>query len=444
MLASRAHSTRGSRFPGPCDAPIGRPRRSNEHLAAADASSAVSQTARVEPAKPGKIKYWKIHMNDNRTNVLFEDLRERLVNYTGAVKRVEGRLDAMNAPPPLEGKSLRDTLRESESLSKLFRDKSGSAVFELTGRARAEFDKKTILESGVGAQTTGVMPIHRIPGVVPEARQVLSIRDLLPQRPTTQLVIDFAKVDAPMAIASPQTEGSAKASNTATFTTASQQIRTIATYTTASKQILDDLSDLMAFLQGSLAYAVGLATEIQILSGDNTGSNLNGLITQATAFDTSLLSAPYGWNRIDILGRAIQQIQASKEVAPSFFVVHPSIWWAIRLTKDSYGHYLTGPPMMPAGTAVTGGVVAGAPTLFGLTPVVTTCMSEGNFLVGSGDPACVELRVRSGLQIEIATQHASDFTANLVTIRCEERLALVCFRPGSYIYGSIATTSPAG
>ena len=68
---------------------------------------------------------------------------------------------------------------------------------------------------------------------------------------------------------------------------------------------------------------MNLEEELQLLSGDNTGENLHGLITQATAFSTSLLSAASGWNRIDIVGRAIQQLTTAKEIPPTFIVMHP-------------------------------------------------------------------------------------------------------------------------
>ena len=55
----------------------------------------------------------------------------------------------------------------------------------------------------VGAQTTGVLTIDRIPGITPEARPALRVRDILAQRPTTMQVVDYVRVNTPMSIASP-------------------------------------------------------------------------------------------------------------------------------------------------------------------------------------------------------------------------------------------------
>ena len=203
-----------------------------------------------------------------------------------------------------------EVLQTNESVNRLMKDRGGRAVVTLEGKHVRELlgRKTTITSSAVGLATTGVLQIDRIPGITLEARQTLTVRDLLSARPTTMQVVDFVKVNAPMAIASPQVEASAKAENAVTFNSVSEKVRTIATWIPASKQILDDFTELMGFINSTLPYYVNLAEEIQLLSGDNTGENLHGLITQAAAFNTGLLSSTKGWNKIDIIGRAVQQI----------------------------------------------------------------------------------------------------------------------------------------
>ena len=84
------------------------------------------------------------------------------------------------------------------------------------------------------------------------------------------------------------------------------------------------MNELYSFLVTSLPYYVDLAEEQQLLSGDGTGENLHGILPQATHFDTSLLSASRGWNKIDIVGRSVEQVTAAKELQPTFIVLHPS------------------------------------------------------------------------------------------------------------------------
>ncbi len=329
-------------------------------------------------------------------------------------------------------KSLSDSLKENESLQRLMHDKRGTAIITLSGdEAAAVMERKTaVTNTIVGAQTTGVLQIDRDSGIVTEARQTLTMRDVLSSRPTTHALIDFVKVVTPMAIASPQTEGAVKAENAVTFTSVKEDVRTIATWIPASRQVLDDMSELAEFLGTTLRYYLDLAEELQILSADGSGQFLHGLIPQATSFNTSLLSASAGWNKIDVIGRAIEQLGIAKEISPTFVVLNPRDWGDMRLLKNSLGEYLLGDPQ----TAV-------AASLFNRKVVETTSITAGTFLLGNGSAVACELRDRMEVQYEISTSHDDYFTRNLVACRAERRVALVTKRPGAFVTGSF-TTSP--
>jgi HK97 family phage major capsid protein len=309
----------------------------------------------------------------------------------------------------VQQKSLVDELKENESVSRLLHDRKGRAYIELSPQqTSAIMARKTVISaigSGsdgedtlnpVGVATTGVLPIQRIPGITVEARQVLKIRNVLTARPTTMQVVDFVKVSSPMTIASPVPEASLKPENSVTFASYSERIKLIATWIPATKQVLDDFTELMGFIQTSLPYYVDLEEELQILAGDNSGEDLHGIIPQAAAFNPAYLpfSAAQGWTKMDIIATAIAQINAAKEIDPTFVVLHPLDWWAIRLLKDSFGRYILGDPQ----SQVT-------PSLFGLDVVVTTSIPLGQFLVGSGNPAAAEIRDRMGMQIEVSTEN---------------------------------------
>ena len=337
-----------------------------------------------------------------------------------------------------------ETLKNDESVQRLLKDKRGNAIINFTGKtARSLFERKTTITTGaVGFATTGVLPIGRLDGITAEPRQQLTIRDLLSASPTTFQVIDFVKVLQAMTIASPVVEAGLKPENAVTFTTVSERVKTIATWIPATRQVLDDFSELLTFIRTMMPFYVNLAEELQLLSGDGTGENLHGLIPQATAFQVGLLSATKGWNKIDILGRAIQQITAAKEMQPTFVVMHPNDWWDIRLTKDSFGRYILGDPQQGSFTQTGFGVTVPSQNIFGLTVDATTNIAAGTFLVGSGNPIAAEIRDRMEMQIDISTEHADFFTKNLVAVRAEKRLALITRRPGSYVTGSFST-SPA-
>lgn len=378
------------------------------------------------------------------TKTSLEDIRTKLQSLQTQTDAIDTQLKTRHTADGESSKSFEDELRENEALGRIMNDRArGSAIIRISGKRMQDFmeRKTTVTSAAVGAATSGVLQIDRTPGIVQEARQVLKIRNVLSARPTAMQVIDYVKVNAAMTIGSPQTEASAKAENAVTFTTASEKVQTIATWIPASRQILDDFTELAGFLNSTLPYYVNLDEEIELLSGSGATVHLHGLITQATSFNTGYLSNSKGWNKIDQVGRAVQQVMVAKELQPTFVVLNPIDWWDMRLTKDSYGRYILGDPQQSyAGTAF--GQMNPTQALWDLTPVVTNSVASGTFLVGSGDPAAAEIRDRLEMQIEMSNSHSDYFTTNLVAIRAEKRLALIVKRPGSFITGSFSV-SPA-
>jgi HK97 family phage major capsid protein len=342
------------------------------------------------------------------------------------------------------GSTLIKTIKENESIARLLKDRRGTAVLHLKGNEYTELmDRKSIISSTasgtsegdplapVGVSTTGVLQIDRTPGITPEARQVLKVRNVLSARPTTMAMVDYVKVTSPMSIASPVPEASIKPENQLQFASFSEKVRLIATWIPATKQVLDDMTELLGFIQSTMPYYVNLEEELQLLAGDDTGENLHGLLPQAAAFNTALLpSAAHGWTKLDVIAVAIKQINASKEIDPTFVILNTNDWWDIALTKDSLGRYILGDPQ-----SLT------TPRIFGLDIVSTTTMPQGDFLVGSGSPVAAEIRDRMEMQVEISTEHSDYFVRNLVAVRAEKRLCLVTKRPASFCSGTF-TTSP--
>jgi HK97 family phage major capsid protein len=368
---------------------------------------------------------------------------ESITKLQSQVDAIDTKLATRHLQEPVTGSALKTAVTEDESMQRLLRNRKGHASFTLKGNAMVELmGYKTVISatgSGsdgedtlnpVGVATTGVLQIQRTPGITPEARQVLKIRDVLSASPTTMAVVDFVKVSSPMSIGSPVPEASLKPENSLTFQSVSEKVRLIATWIPATRQVLDDMTELMSFIKTSLPYYINLEEELQLLAGDDTGENLHGLIPQAVSFNTGLLTPAQGWTRIDVIARAVQQINALKEIDPTFVILNTNDWWSLRLTKDSFGRYILGDPQ-----------IMSRPNIFGLDVVFTTSIAQGSFLVGSGSPIAAQIRDRMEMQVEISTENQDYFVRNLVAIRAEKRLALLTKRPNSFVSGTF-TTSP--
>lgn len=380
-----------------------------------------------------------------RFGTMLEETKTNLTKIQTQVDSIDVKLAQKHIAEQGHGSTLIKTFEEDENLKRLLRDRKGHAVIKIKGADVADLmERKSIISAvttgtangdplaPVGVATTGVLPIDRIPGIVAEARQVLKVRNLFTQRPTTMQVIDYVRVNTPMSIASPVPEASVKPENQLTFSSLSERVKLLATWIPATRQVLDDFAELMSFIQSSLPFYVNLEEELQILLGDNVGEDLHGIVPQASTYNAAYmpLSAAQGWNKMDQIAAAISQIMAAKEIPPTFLVINPVDWWGIRLTKDGFGRYIINPDPSSMGSF----------NLFGLDVVATTSMPIGQFLVGSGNPVAAEIRDRAEMTVEVSTEHADYFVRNLVAIRAEKRLAFICKRPNSFVSGTFLTS----
>jgi HK97 family phage major capsid protein len=349
---------------------------------------------------------------------------------------IQKRIDALDQklvslPSRTETKTFGQLIRESDDMQKFMRGEKGRFRLSLDGKQLAALESKTTITSTtIGFATPGVMPNER-GSYVQEARPALVMRDVLPTRATAVSHLYWPAASNVGTKASPVTEGSIKPVNTYDPTVVEARVKTIATFIKQSRQALEDWGELEGIITNLLRHKVEKEMDRQILFGDNTGENLNGVTTQAQAWALSTLSASAGYEYVDIIGGACSQIAADDELEPSFVVLHPSDWWKIRMQKNAEGNYIFGDPASPF-----------PPSLWGLRPVASTQMTQGYFLVGSSSSEASEIRERMGVEIAISTEDDTNFQYNLVTIRSESRLAYACYRPNAFVYGAL-TQSPA-
>lgn len=253
----------------------------------------------------------------------------------------------------------------------------------------------------------------------------LTIRDLMTVVNVSSGSVEFPRQTTRTNAANTVAEGTLKPESDLGWELDDAKIRTVAHWIPASVQVLEDAPQLRSLIDEELRYGVAIAEEVQLLSGDGTGENLDGLVSNATAFSDPLSLA--GPNMIDTIGAAILQC-ALTDVPPDGVVVHPSDWWRMRLLKDADGKYILGDP----GANVT-------PMLFGLPVVPTQAQVVDKFLVGSFKSQTLYDRHRT--RIEVSTEHADFFTRNLVAIRGESRIGSAIKRPEALIFGDFGNVA---
>ncbi|HHG0495187.1 TPA: phage major capsid protein [Klebsiella pneumoniae] len=270
----------------------------------------------------------------------------------------------------------------------------------------------------------GVVEPQRLPGIDTAPKQRLFIRDLIAPGRTSSPAIFWVQQTGFTNNAAVVPENTQKPYSDIQFATKITPVTTVAHLFKASKQILDDFAQLQSTIDAEMRYGLKFVEEQEILFGDGTGAHLDGIVPQASAFNPAFQVEQQ--NGIDDLRLAMLQAQLARFPA-SGHVLHFIDWAKIELTKDSLGRYILANP-----AALTG------PTLWGL-PVVATEAAQflGKFLTGAFN-AGAQIFDREETNVVISTENSDDFEKNMITIRCEERLALAVKRPEAFVFGSFS------
>lgn len=232
---------------------------------------------------------------------------------------------------PGEAKSFIDLVKSDDAYKSLQAKSVSLADIEVTKSDMASMKEMKVTSAGI------VAPNYD-PVIQPGIRQELRIRDLLTTVPVSGQNYTYFKENLHTRGAGPVAEGGLKPTSNVTFTTQTDRVKKIAVWMPVTDEALDDVPQLMAYLQELLRYDLKLEEERQILKGDGTGENLNGLMTQAIVYDATLTKA--GDTAIDLVRRAIYQVRKQSMLSADGVVMTELDWMNIELQKDGENRYL--------------------------------------------------------------------------------------------------------
>lgn len=343
-----------------------------------------------------------------------QELQARLLDLEQNVAKQK------DAPAPARALSIGEQfVRDAGDNLKAFASKAKATGW----RGSYSHQLKTI--TSIAASAGDGIYSEQTPGVIEDPLRPLSIRNLLDRGTTESNLIEWIKELVFTNNADVVSEGTLKPESNITYDRLNVPVVTIAHWIRASKQVLADFKQLQTMINGRLRWGLKIKEEDQLLYGDGVAGNTLGLIPQATAYNTAYNVG--GDTMIDTLRHAMLQVRLALYPA-SGVVMSPIDWHNLELTKDNENRYMIASP-----TSRT------APMIWGLPVVESDGMGRGNFLVGATRMAAT-LFDREEASIVVSTEDQDNFVKNLVTILCEERLALAVTRPQAIIYGAF----PAG
>lgn len=322
------------------------------------------------------------------------------------------------------------------SIEKALKANADNFAQSKSGRHAFKFDIKAVGDMTFTNNVTGTMPqAQRLEGVNDIAERVAVVYNMTPKLTTSGNTIEWVFESNQEGSAGGTAEAASKNQVDNNFTVTSISLNKRTAYFKLSSEMLDDISFLSSWIRNKLIVRLFLDIDQQVLDGDGAGANLNGIITQATAFAAGTFANTVdNANDVDSLVVGINQIKIANQGISSLTIfMHPSDVTGLKLTKltTTDKRYLA--RLME---------VASSMSLDGTRIVETTAVTVGDFLIADMSKAMVV--EKGGITVDVGLD-GNDFTKNMRTILAEWRgeVLIQTNETTSFVTGTFATTNAA-
>ena len=314
--------------------------------------------------------------------------------------------------------TLADAIEQNtDSLAKLSRGEQKRSSFILDTKAVGTMTEAVNLTGDITRQYAN--QVYALP-----SRKV-HLRSLLPIGTINQGLFTFPYESGGEGDPAAQVQGSSKAQVDFDITMKDAPAQYIAGYVRISRQMLDDIPAMTSFLQSRLLEKYLVAEDAQLLSGNGTAPNLQGI--------TGVATAATGAATVDVeqLVQAIAQLESSNYSATGI-MVNPTDWAAIMNTKNTNAAY-----SLPASTVVT---TDGSVSIAGIPLYKSTAIAVDKFLVGDWSMGA-QIMQNQGISVQFSEMDGDNFTKNLITVRVEARIAFPIYYAGAFVYGDFGNVA---
>lgn len=283
-------------------------------------------------------------------------------------------------------------------------------------------------EDALANVDTEFAPESRRVGVLVEQRfQQPNIADLIPQATTNQAAVPFMRETVNSQGAIEVNEGDLIPEASIAFVEDSAPVRKLGVTLPITEEILEDEEMLRGHVNGRLPLFVRNREDGQLLGGNGTGTNLQGILGLSgidTTTSYSIGGDPTGQDALESIFKASMRV-AENFVTPDAAVLGRGLWERLRLAKDANGQYLIAPASDLA-----------VPRVWGLRVVTNQRMpaeaaTNEPILVG-GFSESSQIWRRRGITLKVSDSHTDRFARDILTLKATSRVAITHYRPGGY------------
>ena len=296
------------------------------------------------------------------------------------------------------------------------------------------------IETKTTLTTTGYPPeTLRQPGILEtslrDPNAVISLFDVIN---TDQNAFSYLEETTFTNNAAEAAEGSAVGEAALAFTERTESIRKMGVFIPVTDELLADEAGIQGYLNSRLQTMINLRLDSQLLAGDGSAPNLEGLLDAGKSSVGSSDFNSYSGNlgRIGAIYNAITDIRVNAFTEPDAIVMHPNDWNQIvtsvgaDFAGTSSAGYAEKSPLFVA----AGGMGAGpAAQIWGIKVVPTTAISNNTVLVGKfGGGEAANVVMRQGIELAVTDSHSDFFIKNQLAIRATMRVGFPVYRQAAF------------
>ena len=290
------------------------------------------------------------------------------------------------------------------------------------------------IETKTTLTTTGYPPeTLRQPGILETAlRDPNAVINLFDVINTDQNAFSYLEETTFTNNAAEAAEGSAVGEAALAFTERTESIRKMGVFIPVTDELLADEAGIQGYLNSRLQTMIRLRMDSQLLSGDGTAPNIEGLLDAGKSSVGSSDFNSYNGNlgRIGAIYNAITDIRVNAFTEPDAIIMHPSDWNQIVTSVTDVDTSGSKNPLF----VVAGGFGAdAAPSIWGLKVVPTTAISNNTVLVGKfGGGEAANVVMRQGIELAVTDSHSDFFIKNQLAIRATMRMGFPVYRQAAF------------
>jgi len=337
-----------------------------------------------------------------------------------------GKMSIGNVPG---GHSLRETIK-----SVLETD---DWVAHLEDRARGKSPKSTlknIVWGAAGAFGTNDVVHNFMPFEIPQYpfEEPFDVRSIIPTGTCDSGSLDYPQEKAYTDGMGVKGEIVPSDVTELTFDMKVENAHRIPTFAQVSRRALRNTTWLSAYLTNRFMEKFIKTLNTQVLAGDGTGENLNGILTQASAFATgtglqnTILKDES--TLIDSILALQTQLYDTQNCKANAVFVSPITRFQLTTAKTTTRDYANS-------TVLAQNQETGIWKVGGMSIIETKDVPDGTALVGLILPTVLQVLFNGGIDMSTTESHASNFIASLVTFRFEADVLFPIYRPYAFLKG---------